>query len=525
MKKVFTILLCLLLAASLTIPAFADGSVSFSMSASGSTLSRGDTVTLSVSVSSSAEATSYGLRLTYDTSVFEVVGGECAASGALINSFNNGFAFLFQSPQAYSGSVGTVTLKVKDSAALGSYTVSGVAAVKNGSNAVDATGCSVSLTVDCDHSYGSWTQGEDEHQQTCSLCGSVNTQSHQWDEGTVTTAATCQDAGVMTYSCTVCGAAKTGEIPKTDEHSFSAPTSVDGNDHVAACSVCHQQVTEPHNWDSGTVTKPATCKETGVLTISCPDCGATKTETIPVTDTHNFGAWTNADSSSHKRTCSVCAKQETQKHNYGSAWSKDTAGHWHECTDCKNKKDYAAHTPGPEATPSTPQTCTICKYVIQAAQDHTHDYDQAWTTDENGHWHTCSGCEERGSYAVHDFEDPCDPDCSICGYARETVHTYDETWKADEKNHWRVCTGCGLIQDQQAHGEEPCAVCGYQAVPEETQAPETEPEEDDFDLGDDDEEENTTGSYDPDGSILWILLILGLLAGACGIVAFLKGRR
>lgn len=591
MKKVFTILLCLLLAASLTIPAFADGSVSFSMSASGKTLSRGDTVTLSVSVSSSAEATSYGLRLSYDTSVFELVDGNCSVSGTLVSSFNNGFAFLFQSAQAYSGSVGTVTLKVKDSAALGSYTVSGVASVKNGSNAVDATGCSVSLTVDCDHSYGSWTQGDDGHQQTCSLCGSVNTQSHRWDGGTVTKPATCQETGVMTYSCTVCGATKTEEIPKNNEHSFSNPTSVDGSNHAATCSVCHQQVTEPHNWDSGTVTKPATCKETGILTISCPDCGATKTATIPVTDTHSFGAWTNADgsghkrtckdcgkvetashswnngvvtkpatckeegvktytctgcsttktepiaktdthtwskwskvdSTSHKRTCSVCAKEETAKHSYGSAWSKDTAGHWHECADCKDKKDFAAHTPGPAATASTPQTCTICKYVIQAAQDHTHDYDQAWTTDENGHWYTCSGCEERGSYAIHDFENPCDPDCSICGYTRETAHTYDETWQTDEKNHWRVCTGCGLIQDQEAHGEELCAICGYQAVPEETQ--ETEPEKDDsFDLGDDDED-TTTGAYNPDALILWILLILGLLAGACGIVAFLRGRR
>ena len=583
-------MLCLLLAVSLAIPAFA-ASVSFSMSASNKTLSRGDTVTLSVSVSSSAEATTYGLKLSYDTNVFELVNGACSVPGTLVSSFNNGFAFMFQSAQAYSGSVGTVTLKVKDTASLGSYTVSGIPSVKNGSDTVSASSGSVSLTVACDHSYGSWTAGDNGHQQTCSLCGNVNTQAHSWNNGTVTKPATCQAEGVMTYACTVCGASKTESIPKTNEHSFDDPTFVNENEHTATCSVCHQQVTEPHNWDSGTVTKPATCSQTGVLTKNCPDCGGTKTETIPVTDTHNFGAWANLNSSSHKRTCadcgkaetashswnngaitkpatckedgvktytctgcngtktevlpktdshtwgkwskldstshkrscSVCAKQETEAHQYGSAWSKDTAGHWHECEACKDKKDFAVHTPGPEATASTPQTCTICKYVLKPAQDHTHDYEQTWTSDETGHWYICSGCEEKGSFAPHSFENPCDPACSICGYIRENVHSFGETWETDAENHWKLCTGCGLIQEKAAHmmdGDQPCAICGYQKAPEQTT--ETEPEKNDsFHLEDEEEEK----PQNPDASILWILLILGLLAGVCGVVVTLKNRR
>ena len=51
--------------------------------------------------------------------------------------------------------------------------------------------------------------------------------THIWDEGTVTTAATCQTEGVMTYKCQVCGYPKTASIPMTD-HNF-----VDGK-----CSVC-----------------------------------------------------------------------------------------------------------------------------------------------------------------------------------------------------------------------------------------------------------------------------------------------
>lgn len=39
---------------------------------------------------------------------------------------------------------------------------------------------------------------------------------HQWNNGTVTTPATCTAEGVMTYTCTACGATKTAAIAKAD---------------------------------------------------------------------------------------------------------------------------------------------------------------------------------------------------------------------------------------------------------------------------------------------------------------------
>lgn len=38
-----------------------------------------------------------------------------------------------------------------------------------------------------------------------------------------------------------------------------------------------------HSWDSGTVTKKATCTQTGMKTLKCTGCGQTKTESIPAT--------------------------------------------------------------------------------------------------------------------------------------------------------------------------------------------------------------------------------------------------
>ena len=57
------------------------------------------------------------------------------------------------------------------------------------------------------------------------------------------------------------------------------------------------------------------------------------------------------------------------KHTWQTEWSKDEKNHWYACSDCDEKKDLAAHIPGPEATETTPQTCTVCGYVMQPAKE------------------------------------------------------------------------------------------------------------------------------------------------------------
>ena len=93
---------------------------------------------------------------------------------------------------------------------------------------------------------------------TC-LCGQTVTEpipatgKHTWNNGTITTQATCAAAGVKTYTCSVCGQTKTENIAKLTTHS----------------------------WNAGVVTKEPTTTATGVKTYTCNTCGKTKTETIP----------------------------------------------------------------------------------------------------------------------------------------------------------------------------------------------------------------------------------------------------
>ncbi len=181
-----------------------------------------------------------------------------------------------------------------------------------------------------------------------------------------------------------------------------------------------------HNWSSEKVTKQPTCKEAGTKILTCTDCNATKTESIDPLTEHTYDHDCDA-------ACNVCGAARTVTHQYKSTWSKDKDTHWLECSVCKNKIDTAAHTPGADATESSPQTCTTCGYIINPVLGHKHDYAAQWTTDEEGHWYTCPGCEEKGSYAEHSFESNGDPECSVCGYvSKPALNDSDITTKPTE---------------------------------------------------------------------------------------------
>ena len=202
-------------------------------------------------------------------------------------------------------------------------------------------------------------------------------------------------------------------------------------------------------------------------------------------------------------------------HTYSTTWSTDETNHWHECT-CGDKKDVAAHTPGAAATETTPQTCTICGYVIKAALGHTHNFNQKntsetylksaatctkkavyyysctcgekgtetfesgetaphsysteWSSDETNHWHKCANCDAVADKAAHRYDNACDTTCNDCGKTREITHSYSEVWSSDETNHWHECSVCGDKKDVAAHTPgaaatettpQTCTICGY----------------------------------------------------------------
>ena len=76
--------------------------------------------------------------------------------------------------------------------------------------------------------------------------------THTWNDGVVTTPATCTAAGVKTYTCTVCGETKTEAIAAFG-HKWNEPTVVyaaNGNKGTKTytCTVCNETKTEDIDW-------------------------------------------------------------------------------------------------------------------------------------------------------------------------------------------------------------------------------------------------------------------------------------
>ena len=61
-----------------------------------------------------------------------------------------------------------------------------------------------------------------------------------------------------------------------------------------------------HTWDSGKITKEATCKEDGVKTYTCSVCKETKIESIAKLATHTPSAEATTTT---PRICTVCGKE------------------------------------------------------------------------------------------------------------------------------------------------------------------------------------------------------------------------
>ena len=182
------------------------------------------------------------------------------------------------------------------------------------------------------------------------------------------------------------------------------------------------------------------------------------TEITPPLTTHSY---TNACDAE----CNVCGGKREITHTYSAAWSKNGKGHWHACTVCGAAGELKSHYPGPAATEEKEQLCLTCGYVMMKKRGHTHKLESTWSNDGFGHWHACTGCSEQMNYAVHDYEDGCDTDCSICGYIRSAAHSYGTDWQKTEKTHSGLCTVCGEYGAEEDHVPNAegtnCSVCGY----------------------------------------------------------------
>ena len=229
---------------------------------------------------------------------------------------------------------------------------------------------------------------------------------HTWDNGKVTTEATCEHTGVRTYTCSVCGETKEEETPKTD-----------------------------HTYDDGTVTKKPTCIETGIKTYTCTVCQKTKTEEIPATG--------------HQHTEIRNKKEATCKDN---GYTGDTY-----CKDCGTKLSSGeviskkAHDY--EVKDRQKPTCTTDGYVLSVCKACGDEKQEVLPA--TGHQHTEirnkkeATCKDKGYTG--------DVYCKDCGEklsdGKTIAKTTEHTWDGGKVTKAATCTEKGVKTYT-------CTVCG-----------------------------------------------------------------
>ncbi len=264
--------------------------------------------------------------------------------------------------------------------------------------------------------------------------GQAVTHIHKWGEPKENP-ATCEADGAKTYSCIADGCSEPAEI-KTEiierlGHSYGEWKDTLDEMHTHECANDSTHIEKvPHTWDEGKITTEATCGQEGVKTYTCSACGATETDSVPMTE-HIWGEWVKVDNDEHKRVC------------------KNNAEHIEE----------AAHTPiidtaldatCTEAGKTDGSHCDVCNSVIveqTIINPLGHDLTDL-EVDETSHWYICTreNCAETTAKEAHTYNTTNCAEvaaCTICNYEKAAgEHTWGAWVKADENNHKHTCSSC-----------------------------------------------------------------------------------
>lgn len=105
---------------------------------------------------------------------------------------------------------------------------------------------------------------------------------------------------------------------------------------------------------------------------------------------------------------------------------------------------------------SCDNSCNVCGYIREITHTYDNDCDPV-----------CNICGYERQ-VNHFFDNQCDTTCNICGYVRSVTHTFNDAWSSNEEKHWHTCTVCGVEKNNISSHiydnsyDNICNVCGYE---------------------------------------------------------------
>ena len=302
--------------------------------------------------------------------------------------------------------------------------------------------------------------------------------THVWNDGEITTAATCTQDGVKTFTCTLCGETRTEVVGSSGHVASETFVNTDPEGHYHVCSVCGEKTddVQAHAFEDGEVIKQPSATEDGLQKIVCSVCGYESTKVLsPETHTHVFdrevadakylvSEATCIAKAVYYKSC-ACGAKGTETFESG-----EVAGHVfdQEVADAKylvSEATCIAKAVYYKSCACGEKGTETFEYGEYAAHTLVKTDREEPTCIENGTeaYYTCSHCDKIFADANANREIDAPVTTDALGHDTDGVN-----WTAEGDVHYKACRRCGVHIDEAAHSggtasceaKAACEICG-----------------------------------------------------------------
>ncbi len=285
-------------------------------------------------------------------------------------------------------------------------------------------------------------------------------EDHRHKVGNHTCVTNTTPTCIKKATCGICGQDYYGDHDLSHHNAVPHTCTADGTVEYWDCSVCGKKFSDPNG--TAEITNIADPNDPARHSLVKTD------EKAPTcTDNGNRAYWTCtecrnifSDDAGLNPTTLADVTVFATGHTWSNDWSSDGTGHWHDCvnancpiTENNQKVGYAVHTPGADATETTPQTCDVCGYELAPSLGHIHANHLTFIAEVP---ETCTADGVKAHYECECgklfADDQAATEVTLESLKIAAHHTYGTDWESDnDDDHYHICSVCSGKADVTPH--------------------------------------------------------------------------